>query len=297
MKFEHLQGSVVAMITPFHEDGSVNFEVLTNLLERQIAAGTDGILTLGTTGEYSTMSHEEDAAVVEHTIRVVDGRVPVMVGSGSNCTATQVEKSIQYQDMGADALLLIAPYYNKANQKGMYRHFATVAEAVDLPIILYNVPGRTGLDIAPETIDRLAESGRFVALKESSYDLPRVMEKISAMRGRLTLYSGNDDMIYPLLALGAEGVISVLANVAPAYVSGMTGAYFSGKTEKALTMQTECLPLVRALFSEVSPIPCKYAMELLGLCGGELRLPLIGAGENTRRKLREALVQMGILIA
>ena len=147
MKFEHVQGSIVAMITPFHEDGSVNFEVLTQLLERQIAAGTDAILTLGTTGEYSTMSHEEDASVVEHTIRVVNGRVPVIVGSGSNCTATQIEKSIQYQDMGADALLLIAPYYNKANPEGMYRHFAQTADAVHIPCLLYNVPGRTGCSI------------------------------------------------------------------------------------------------------------------------------------------------------
>ena len=225
------------------------------------------------------------------------GRVPVICGTGSNCTQTVIDTERRYRSLGCVAQLVVTPYYNKTTQEGLYAHFMAIAEHTELPIVLYNVPGRTGLDIAPETIDRLAESGRFVALKESSYDLPRVMEKISAMRGRLTLYSGNDDMIYPLLALGAEGVISVLANVAPAYVSGMTGAYFSGKTEKALTMQTECLPLVRALFSEVSPIPCKYAMELLGLCGGELRLPLIGAGENTRRKLREALVQMGILIA
>ena len=156
MKFEHLQGSIVAMVTPFRQDGSVNFDMLTELLERQIAAGTDGILTLGTTGEYSTMSHEEDAAVVEHTIRVVDGRVPVMVGSGSNCTVTQIEKSRLYQSMGADALLLISPYYNKANAEGMYRHFAETADAVDIPCILYNVPGRTGCSIPVSVVERLA---------------------------------------------------------------------------------------------------------------------------------------------
>ena len=167
-----------------------------------------------------------------------------------------IDTERRYRSLGCAAQLVVTPYYNKTTQEGLY----AVAEHTELPIVLYNVPGRTGLDIAPETIDRLAESGRFVALKESSYDLPRVMEKISAMRGRLTLYSGNDDMIYPLLALGAEGVISVLANVAPAYVSGMTGAYFAGKTDQALTMQTECLPLVRALFSEVSPIPCKHCL-------------------------------------
>ena len=169
MKFEHLQGSIVAMITPFHGDGSVNFDVLTELLERQIAAGTDGILTLGTTGEYSTMSHEEDAAVVEHTIRVVDGRVPVMVGSGSNCTATQIEKSRLYQSMGADALLLIAPYYNKANAEGMYRHFAETADAVDIPCILYNVPGRTGCSIPVSVVERLSRHPNIAGIKEAQH--------------------------------------------------------------------------------------------------------------------------------
>ena len=160
MKFDHLKGSVVAMVTPFHEDGSVNFDVLTQLLERQITAGTDAILTLGTTGEYSTMTHEEDAAVVAHTIKVVNGRVPVMVGSGSNCTATQIEKSIEYQNMGADALLLIAPYYNKANAEGMYRHFAQTADAVDIPCILYNVPGRTGCSIPVSVVERLCSASQ-----------------------------------------------------------------------------------------------------------------------------------------
>ena len=290
-------GSCPALATPFDQNGNINYDAFGKLIDAQIAAGVDAVCVCGTTGESATMSIREHIAAVEFCVKRVDHRVKVIAGTGSNDTSAAVYLSQHAQDSGADACLLVTPYYNKTTQEGLYAHFMAIAEHTELPIVLYNVPGRTGLDIAPETIDRLAESGRFVALKESSYDLPRVMEKISAMRGRLTLYSGNDDMIYPLLALGAEGVISVLANVAPAYVSGMTGAYFSGKTEKALTMQTECLPLVRALFSEVSPIPCKYAMELLGLCGGELRLPLIGAGENTRRKLREALVQMGILIA
>ena len=277
MKHEPLfRGSAVALVTPLRA-GKVDVEALHRLVEMHVDNGTAAIVACGTAA--------------------ARGRVPVICGTGSNCTQTVIDTERRYRGLGCVAQLVVTPYYNKTTQEGLYAHFMAIAEHTELPIVLYNVPGRTGLDIAPETIDRLAESGRFVALKESSYDLPRVMEKISAMRGRLTLYSGNDDMIYPLLALGAEGVISVLANVAPAYVSGMTGAYFAGKTEKALTMQTECLPLVRALFSEVSPIPCKYAMELLGLCGGELRLPLIDAGEATKRKLREALVKMGILIA
>ena len=168
MKFSHVQGSIVAMVTPFHEDGSVNFDVFGQLLERQIANHTDAILVLGTTGESATMSHEEDAAVVEHAIRVVNGRVPVIVGSGSNCTATMLEKSIQYQNMGADALLLISPYYNKANEEGMYRHFATVADAVNVPCIMYNVPGRTGCSIPVSVVERLSRHPNIAAIKEAS---------------------------------------------------------------------------------------------------------------------------------
>ena len=296
MKREPLfRGSAVALVTPLR-GGKVDVEALHRLVEMHVNGGTAAIVACGTTGEPATLTPDERELVIRE-VAAARGRVPVICGTGSNCTQTVIDTERRYRGLGCAAQLVVTPYYNKTTQEGLYAHFMAIAEHTELPIVLYNVPGRTGLDIAPETIDRLAESGRFVALKESSYDLPRVMEKISAMRGRLTLYSGNDDMIYPLLALGAEGVISVLANVAPAYVSGMTGAYFAGKTDQALTMQTECLPLVRALFSEVSPIPCKHAMELLGLCSGELRLPLIDAGEATKRKLREALVKMGILIA
>ena len=223
MKFEHLQGSIVAMITPFHEDGSVNFDVLTELLERQIAAGTDGILTLGTTGEYSTMSHEEDAAVVEHTIRVVDGRVPVMVGSGSNCTATQIEKSRLYQSMGADALLLIAPYYNKANAEGMYRHFAETADAVDIPCILYNVPGRTGCSIPVSVVERLSRHPNIAGIKEASGDMSYAMKIARCVGPDFALYSGNDDITVPLMSIGGSGVISVYANVMPCHVPSDRG--------------------------------------------------------------------------
>ena len=233
MKFEHLQGSVVAMITPFHEDGSVNFEVLTQLLERQIAAGTDGILTLGTTGEYSTMSHEEDAAVVAHTIKVVNGRVPVIVGSGSNCTATQVEKSIQYQNMGADALLLISPYYNKANTEGMYRHFAETADAVHIPCILYNVPGRTGCSIPVSVVERLSKHPNIVGIKEASGDMSYAMKIAHCIGPDFALYSGNDDITIPLMSIGGSGVISVWANVQPAECHQMVQEYLTGDQNKA----------------------------------------------------------------
>ena len=209
MKFEHLQGSIVAMVTPFRQDGSVNFDMLTELLERQIAAGTDGILTLGTTGEYSTMSHEEDAAVVEHTIRVVDGRVPVMVGSGSNCTVTQIEKSRLYQSMGADALLLISPYYNKANAEGMYRHFAETADAVDIPCILYNVPGRTGCSIPVSVVERLARHPNIAGIKEASGDMSYAMKIARCVGPDFALYSGNDDITVPLIQKYADDVVTV----------------------------------------------------------------------------------------
>ena len=228
MKFENIKGSIVAMITPFHEDGSVNFEVLTELLERQIAEGTDGILTLGTTGEYPTMSHEEDASVVEHTIRVVNGRVPVIVGSGSNCTATQIEKSIQYQDMGADALLLIAPYYNKANPEGMYRHFAETADAVHIPCLLYNVPGRTGCSIPVSVVERLAKHPNIVGIKEASGDMSYAMKIAHCIGPDFALYSGNDDITLPLMSIGGSGVISVYANVMPAMCHQIVADYLSG---------------------------------------------------------------------
>lgn len=297
MKHEPLfRGSAVALVTPF-SGGKVDVEALRRLVEMHVVNGTAAIVACGTTGEPATLTPDERELVIRETVAAARGRVPVICGTGSNCTQTVIDTERRYRGLGCAAQLVVTPYYNKTTQEGLYAHFMAIAEHTELPIILYNVPSRTGLDIAPETLDRLAQSGRFVALKESSYDLPRVMEKAAVMRGRLTLYSGNDDMIYPLLALGAEGVISVLANVAPAYVSELTGAYFAGALKKALSMQTDCLPLVRALFSEVSPIPCKHAMELLRLCGGELRLPLIPAGEATRRRLREALVGMGILIA
>lgn len=297
MKHEPLfRGSAVALVTPFC-GGQVDAEALRRLVDMQIRSGTAAIVACGTTGEPATLTPDEREQVVRATLEAAAGRVPVICGTGSNCTQTVIDTERRYRSLGCAAQLVVTPYYNKTSQEGLYAHFMAIAEHTELPIILYNVPSRTGLDIAPETLDRLAGTGRFIGLKESSYDLPRVMEKLSAIKGRLSLYSGNDDMIYPLLALGAEGVISVLANVAPAYVNRMTDAYFKGDTAVSLAMQAECMPLVRALFSEVNPIPCKYAMELLDLCGGELRLPLIPAGEDTRAKLRAALLQMGLLMA
>ena len=269
MKFEHLQGSIVAMVTPFCQDGSVNFDMLTELLERQIAAGTDGILTLGTTGEYSTMSHEEDAAVVEHTIRVVDGRVPVMVGSGSNCTVTQIEKSRLYQSMGADA--------------------------VDIPCILYNVPGRTGCSIPVSVVERLARHPNIAGIKEASGDMSYAMKIARCVGPDFALYSGNDDITVPILSIGGSGVISVYANVMPAMCRQIVADWLDGNHARALENHLRYLQLMNDLFLEVNPIPVKAAMNMMGLDVGPMRLPLCEMGEANVATLRRTLEEAGLL--
>lgn len=295
MKFENIRGSIVAMVTPFREDGSVNFQVLTELLERQIDAGTDAILTLGTTGEYPTMTHEEDASVVEHTIRVVNGRVPVMVGSGSNCTATQVEKSILYQDMGADALLLISPYYNKANPEGMYRHFAETADQVHIPCILYNVPGRTGCSIPVSVVERLSRHPNIAGIKEASGDMSYAMKIAHCVGPDFALYSGDDDLTIPLMSAGGSGVISVFANVMPAVCHQIVADYLGGNQARALETHLRYLKLMNDLFIEVNPIPVKAAMNMLGLNVGPMRLPLCEMSETNAAVLRETMREVGVL--
>ena len=295
MKFNHVQGSIVAMITPFHPDGSVNFDVLTQLLERQIRGGTDAILTLGTTGEYSTMSHEEDASVVAHTIKVVNGRVPVIVGSGSNCTATQIEKSIEYQDMGADALLLIAPYYNKANPEGMYRHFAETADKVKIPCILYNVPGRTGCSIPISVVEKLAKHPNIAGIKEASGDMRYVMKIAHCAGPDFALYSGNDDITIPLMSVGGSGVISVFANVMPEMCHQIAADWLAGKHAEAVANQLNYLKLMNDLFLEVNPIPVKAAMNMIGLNVGPMRLPLCEMSESNAAVLRNSLKEAGLL--
>ena len=295
MRFQNVRGSITAMITPFHKDGSVNFEVLTELLERQVAAGTDAILTLGTTGEYPAMTHEEDAAVVEHTIRVVNGRVPVMVGSGSNCTATQVEKSVLYQDMGADALLLIAPYYNKANPEGMYRHFAETADQVHIPCILYNVPGRTGCSIPVSVVERLSRHPNIAGIKEASGDMSYAMKIARCVGPDFALYSGNDDLTIPLMSIGGSGVISVLANVMPAVCHQIVEDYLGGNQARAVETHLQYLKLMNDLFIEVNPIPVKAAMNMMGLNVGPMRLPLCEMSETHAAILGETMREAGLL--
>lgn len=295
MKFQHIRGSIVAMVTPFHEDGSVNFDVLTKLLERQIAEGTDAILTLGTTGEYSTMTHEEDAAVVAHTIQVVNGRVPVIVGSGSNCTATQVEKSIEYQNMGADALLLIAPYYNKANPEGMYRHFAETADAVEIPCLLYNVPGRTGCSIPVSVVEALSRHPNIAGIKEASGDMSYAMKIAHCIGPDFALYSGNDDITIPLMSIGGSGVISVYANVMPAMCHQIAADYLEGRQAQALANHLNYLKLMNDLFLEVNPIPVKSALNMMGLNAGPMRLPLCEMSAEHQAVLQASLKEAGLL--
>ena len=295
MKFQNITGSIVAMVTPFHADGSVNFEALTNLLEWHIAEGTDGILTLGTTGEYPTMSHEEDATVVAHTIKVVNGRVPVIVGSGSNCTATQVEKSIEYQNMGADALLLISPYYNKANAEGMYRHFAETADKVEIPCLLYNVPGRTGCSIPVSTVERLSKHPNIAGIKEASGDMSYAMKIAHCIGPGFAMYSGNDDITLPILSIGGSGVISVYANVMPGVCHQIVRDYLDGNQDRARANTLKYLKLMNDLFMEVNPIPVKTAMNMLGLNAGALRLPLCEMTEEHQAVMRNTLKEAGLL--
>lgn len=288
------RGAAVALVTPFSA-GKVDFDTLRKLVQMQLESGTAAIVTCGTTGEPATMTEQERVQVIRTVVEEVNGRIPVICGTGSNSTAHVVETEKRYRDLGCDAQLVVTPYYNKTTQEGLYAHFMHIAENTELPIILYNVPSRTGLDILPDTLDRLANCDRFIGLKESSYQLPSVMEKMAILNGRMAVYSGNDDMVYALLGIKADGVISVVSNLLPHAMNQICDSWFSGDFEQALMAQTRILPLVRALFSEVSPIPCKYAMERMDLCSGELRLPLISAGAATRDMLEKALSELGAL--
>lgn len=289
-----VKGSIVALVTPFHEDGSVNFEKLKEILEWHVESGTDGILVLGTTGESSTMTHEEDDAVVECTLQTIKGRIPVIVGSGSNCTQTAVEKSKKYADMGADALLLISPYYNKANAQGMIAHFTAVADAVDKPVILYNVPGRTGCSINEEAVKVLSKHPNICGIKEASGNIAYAASIARYLSDDFVMFSGNDDMVIPLLALGGSGVISVWANIMPNEVHEMVHNYRNGNTDAALATQLNCLDLIHALFIEVNPIPVKEALNMMGKGVGGYRLPLCEMSEDHRQALLAQMKEAGL---
>lgn len=290
-----IQGSIVAIVTPFHQDGSVNFSKLGELVDWQIQNGTDGIVALGTTGESATMTDEEDDAVCEYVLKRVNGRIPVIVGSGSNCTASMLDKSLRYQAMGVQGLLIISPYYNKTNEEGMYRHFATVVDAVDIPCILYNVPGRTGCSISEGVVKRLAGHPNVMGIKEASGNMSYACKIARYLGPDFAMYSGNDDITVPILSIGGSGVISVLANILPQQTHDMVMAYLSGDTAAATAAQLRYLELINSLFLEVNPIPVKAALNMMGWEVGPCRMPLYEMSQGAAQRLRAALEEAGLL--
>ena len=290
------EGAGVAIITPFHEDGSVDYECFGEIIEHQIANHTDAIIVCGTTGESATMTHEEHLDVIRYCVEKVAHRIPVIAGTGSNCTETAVYLSKEAEKIGADGLLVVTPYYNKATQNGLYVHFKTVADAVKLPVLLYNVPSRTGTTILPETVVRLCrEVENIVGVKDATGNMSQTAHLMSIADGCVDLYSGEDALIVPILSLGGKGVISVLSDVAPKQTHDICSLYFEGKVQESRDLQLKAVPLVEALFCEVNPIPVKKAMELMGLCGGTLRLPLTQMEPENAQRLEREMKKFGIL--
>lgn len=296
MKKAPFIGSGVAIITPFNPDGSINFDKLGELIEFQIENKTDSIIICGTTGESATMPDAEHLSAIDYTVKKVAGRIPVIAGAGSNDTKHGVELATKAEKLGIDALLLVTPYYNKATQKGLIRHFTAYAEAVSCPIILYNVPGRTGVNIKPETALALSKIDNIVGIKEASGDIAQVAKIAQLCGPDFYIYSGNDDMIVPTMSLGGKGVISVLANVVPRDVHDMVYKFIEGDTEGALKLQLDTFELTEALFIEVNPIPVKTAMNLMGYEVGDLRMPLCEMDDKNLEILRKALVNYGVSV-
>lgn len=289
-------GAGVAIVTPFKENGEVNYEKFAELIEYQIEGGTDAIIVCGTTGESSTLTHEEHLDVIKFCAQQVAGRIPVVAGTGSNCTETAVYLSTEAEKFGVDGLLLVTPYYNKATQNGLYAHFKKIADSVKLPCILYNVPSRTGCNIAPETAVRLCtDVENIVGIKEASGNIGQVVKLMSMADGKVDLYSGNDDQIVPLLSLGGKGVISVLSNVAPRQTHDICAKYFAGDVAGSCAEQLRAIPLCGALFSEVNPIPVKMALNLMGKEVGSLRPPLTDMEEANAARLKKAMEEYGLL--
>ena len=286
-------GSCVALATPMNEDGSINLDVLKQLIEFEIENGTDAIIACGTTGESSTLTDEEHIGVIRAAIEQTAGRVPVISGTGSNDTAYCIELSKEAEKLGADALLLVTPYYNKTSQRGLVAHYTAVADAVNLPILLYNVPSRTGVDIKPETVAALAKHPNIVAVKEANGNISSAAQ-VAALCD-IDIYSGNDDQIVPLLSLGGKGVISVLANIEPRRTHDIVAKWFAGDVEGSRSLQLELLELANAMFMDVNPIPVKEAMNLIGMDVGECRLPLVGMSDSGREALAAVLKKHGLM--
>ena len=287
-------GSGVALVTPFR-DQAVDYERLEKLIEWQIEAGTDALIVLGTTGEPSTIAPAERSAIIECAVERCAGRIPVYVGTGSNCTRTAIAQSVEAQRLGADGLLVVTPYYNKASQRGLIEHYNAIADSVEVPIIVYNVPGRTGLNLPPEVMLELAKHPLLCGFKEAATNPAQLMRLFELLGDGIAIYSGNDDLVLPMMALGARGVISVAANVAPAQVHAMAMGWLRGEIDASRRLQFDLLPLIRALFSEVSPIPVKAALAMMGRIADELRLPLVPLDDARRDVLRREMQQLGLI--
>ena len=290
-------GAGVALITPMYEDGSINYDEMERIVDDQIANGTDAIIVCGTTGEASTMTHEEHIETIKACVDMTKKRVPVIAGTGSNCTATAVYLSQEAQKAGADGLLVVSPYYNKATQNGLKKHFTEIAKSVDIPLILYNIQGRTGVNIQPQTIaDLVKDVDNIVGVKEASGDLSQVAMILSLSQGDADVYSGNDDQIVPIVALGGKGVISVLSHVAPQDTHDMVAKLMAGDVKGSQELQLKYIPLCKALFSEVNPIPVKAAMNMMGYNVGSLRMPLTEMEDAGKKVLRQAMIDAGIKV-
>lgn len=290
-----IQGSIVALITPFNEDGSVNYDRLRELVDWHIEEGTDAILALGTTAETPTLTMKEEDEIARIVIEQTAGRVPVIVGSGSNNTMMAIEQSLKFQEMGADALLVITPYYNKTSKAGMVYHFTQVADAVDIPVYVYNVPGRTGVSITYEALAEISQHKNIVGIKEASGDMSLVSKFAKLINENFNVYSGNDDINLPILSVGGAGVISVLANILPKETHELAMAYINGDTDKARAMQMKYLDFINALFIETNPIPIKEAMNMVGLNVGGYRMPLCPMADDTKAVLRGEMEKLGLL--
>lgn len=291
-------GSGVAIITPFTDNNKVNYDKLGELLDYQIENGTDSIIICGTTGEASTLSHDEHLECIRYTVNKVNKRVPVVAGTGSNSTDTAVFLSKEAEQYGADGLLLVTPYYNKATQRGLTEHFTDIAKAVNIPIIMYNVPSRTGCNLLPKTVAGLVKNvDNIVGIKEASGDIAQIVRLMQLTQGDIDLYSGNDDQIVPLLSLGGVGVISVLSNILPRETHDIVAKFLSGDIKGSLELQLKYLPLIDALFCEVNPIPIKKASNLMGFQVGGLRKPLTEMESEDVKKLIEAMKDCGIQLA
>ena len=288
-------GAAVALVTPFNADGSVNYDEFARLIDFQIDNGTDALVIAGTTGESSTLSEQEHLDVIKFAVEHTNHRVPVIAGTGSNDTATAIMLSKEAEQLGADALLLVTPYYNKTTQRGLYVHYAKIAESVNLPIILYNVPSRTGLSIDVETAAKLAEIPNIAAMKDAVGNITYTANLIERCGDKLTVYSGNDDQIVPMMSLGAKGVISVLSNVMPRETHEMTAAALSGDFKTAAALQLKLLKLIHALFIETNPIPVKEAVNQMGFAAGGCRLPLYEMADETKAVLTAEMKKQGLL--